>query len=270
MKKIIKFGAVLLIGGLIATFIGWRMGGAQPVSIGKNWQPKIVNEEVREKNLPTIKQIDLDVQDANVTVQRGQHYSIKLVDKNAGKPTYVVSRGTLTVTQTRSVDQGAGIDWQATPVHNIVITVPASADLNNVKINSDDGQVNLTDNYIESLTVNQSSGDLYATRGVIKHLTINNDDGNVHLTQIRMNTGAATLRDGNFEFDSGKVNDRLAVKNNDGTNRVNGVQAKGYYLRTNDGTNRLGSKSSQKTIKQNTTKTPFIKLVNSDGNNVVG
>lgn len=270
MKKLIKFGVVLFIGGLIATFIGWRMGGAQPVAIGRDWKPKIIKEEVRTKTLPTINQIDLKVQDANVAIRKGDHYGIKLVDRNVGKPTYSVSNHKLIVTQPQfNQFDGGTIDWQAEPVHNIIITVPATATLANVKINSADGQINLTDANVKQLSVNQQDGALYVTRGEIKKLTFENTDGNVQLTQLRLTDAQGMLRDGSFEMTNGELKQKLVVQNNDGTNRVTGIQAKGYYLQTTDGTNRLKGKTSPDPIMRDTNQTPLIKLTNRDGNNIV-
>lgn len=269
MKKLIKFGVVLFVGGLIATFIGWRMGGAQPVAVGKDWRPKIVHEEVRNKTLPTITEIDLDVTDANIAIQRGKRYGIRLEDRNVGKPTYRVSHQKLTVTQDWSDSFSGGIDWQAAPVHNIIITVPESAVLTNVKINNANGQINLTDNYINRLETSQGDGDLFATRGTVKNFKLNSNDGNVHLTQLRVTNGQAKLRDGSFEMDSGKLTNKLVVNNYDGLNRVNGVAAKGYYLQTTNGKNRLKSKTSASPIIHHADQTPLIKLINHDANNVI-
>lgn len=271
MKKTIKVGFILLIVGVILAFVGWMVGGEKPTVITKRFKPMLVDSVKTSKRVSKFININIDVNDGNITLKKGNKFGVKYIGNGRNTPSIKVVNDKLSVTGSNE-NNGIIFSWGNVSEYKdpeIEITVPKKHKLSNIKFSSGIGDVSVSDIQIDKLTLDQSNGDTNLSNNKLKELYIKNDNGDVNVDKVNLDSGKIVLSDGDFTMNGGRLMSKLSIHNEDGDNLIKGVKAKSYFLSSNDGDNTINNVTSENTMDIHKGKLPHITLVNEDGDNTI-
>lgn len=155
------------------------------------------NEEVGEFQKLTI---DTNVMD--VTITTGTNYSVSYDCTNNLIPTYEVRDGELTVTQK------GNHSWSWGNNHcDLKITVPADVKLDQCKITSNVGDIDVSGLHANTFTTNASVGDVTISDSELTNGDISSSTGDVDMKGITFDTLTITSSVGDVDF---KTNSNLS------------------------------------------------------------
>ncbi|WEV43730.1 DUF4097 family beta strand repeat-containing protein [Lactobacillus sp. ESL0684] len=190
MKKFYKIGAFTIVIGIILAIIGFANHGFKTISGNKFNNFHVVTQRPKPKkkviNVPKFKQIDIDVDEADVYIHRGNKFQVTTTNYSDTPITAKVSNQ-----KQLSISGKESSYWInfGNSNHNsrIEITLPKKAALTKITSKNDEGDL-----ILEYLTMDQLDLDI--------------DEGDISLNNVTINKkGTFNSSEGNFTIDSSRL-----------------------------------------------------------------
>lgn len=227
MKKFYLASLCLLIIGVVAMFVGAISGGVRPITGGTgDWHVVDTRAKTTTLNPKKIDNIYLDIDNANVKIQKGDNYSVKATSAESGHIDTKVANGKLTVTEKRN-QSGIIFDDHSDGKRTVVITVPNKDSLKSVESHVSDGKVNISGldlNYLKSGSSNtnvtldnvhtssstsiaDSNGSVTANQVDLAKLSLEADDDKLTFNDSTLNNIHTKGSDSNITFENSHLKD---------------------------------------------------------------
>lgn len=242
MKKTLKVGLFLIIGGLIIGTVGFANGGAHVLmadhQVAVPSKKKVLTRQQFDR-------LNINVDNADVVIKSGNDYQVAFTGSKKLRPTVRTKDRQLTISQSGNLTK-----FNNYREHQIVITVPSDKQLS--------GQIHM------------KNGDLDISRAMLKNTTIKSGNGDIDFHNVTLNGGQTILSNGDFEAHRLTLQSNYQVKNQNGDNEVTKVHGAGFVLRNENGSNELFGKESDGGRKErNADAANVLTLANQNGDNEV-
>lgn len=247
MKRMFKWGWIVLIVGLLTLTVGYLNHGNQNINFAAG-RPQVQREGSWQLSRKVFDRVNLDVGTADVTIKRGRRFVVSYQGRQAERPQVSVKDRVLTIKQTGS--HRYSFFQMHVNQNQVTITLPRNAQIRGGEIDMATGNLTVTD------------VDLADT-------TISNDSGDVDLNGLTLENGRAKLASGNFTAQRVQVNGHYRVDNDAGDNTAREITADGYRLQTSDGDNTVNGQEhdDQLTVTHNLGAANVLELVSDTGDN---
>ncbi|MCR4669773.1 MAG: DUF4097 domain-containing protein [Saccharofermentans sp.] len=219
LAKILYTISIFVITGFVILFsMGCRLSGLGIVNPFRYVDTKIVTNE---EELEAFKSIDVDTNIVNFKIEEGDGYKVKTEFPSELDTKINVEGDTLKVEVKGKdgvnfdiVNFGNGISDKRC---NLTVVIPkgASSSLENLKIVSNAGNVNLDDLSFEKIDIDCDASNIDIKDIVSRKCTIDTNAGNVQIKDCDLGDLAVKTNAGNIEFDKTKMTD-LEIKSNMG------------------------------------------------------
>ncbi|MCH3922127.1 DUF4097 family beta strand repeat-containing protein [Limosilactobacillus sp.] len=249
MKKMFKFGWLVLIVGLVALAIGYFNHGAQNVTF-ENGRPVVQRQASWNLTSKHFKRVDLDVDSANVTIKHGNKFKVSYRGLDRNKPTVTVKNKTLRVRQSGTRSYNGSVFSVNGISDHLTITLPYDAQIKGGRIALNSGEL--------------------AVNGVdLTHVKLTNESGDVDLSDLTLNGGQTNLSSGEFDAHSLTITGHYAVQNDSGDNEAHAISADGYRLKSDSGDNEVNGqdKDDQSVVEENMNAANTLELITTSGDN---
>ncbi len=131
-----------------------------------------------EQELDAFENLSIDVDVSSITIERGTTYSASYSCNNIEAPALRVEDNTLIVTQKKKSHRWGALTNQWC---DITITIPADAEINIAEIESDVGEISLTDFSMNKSSLSSDVGAIEVTNCELGNSDIESDVGEVTL-----------------------------------------------------------------------------------------
>lgn len=223
MKKLFNVGLGLLIFGLVASLtiaVIFRVNFATSfndmpfINLSNNQNDTIYQEEYSSLN-----EFDIDIDLGEVIIKEGSSYSLNIdyCEKCGVKFMTTENNGKLTVRSNYKQNWFVTLRNNSTPV--ITITVPKDSIIENAKIQTSLGRVDLSSLTITKLQATSNLGQIVISNLLVNTGTINASLGDVQISNTEANTLSMNLSMGAASF-RGIINHELEIDNSMGETTV--------------------------------------------------
>ncbi len=292
-------GIILLISGIMITLVSYNKGGMAQLTAKDSEYISIIGNgdivETEAMKLSSFSSIDIKLDCGDITFKTGDDYSIILNDFiPANLESCKVDEGTLYLDY-HDETEGVWLNFNFTGNNRrsgIVVTVPSSANMSNISLNTGDGSVKVAQVAVESLSVESSYGsnelklidcNTFNFQGNWSNLKLNDIQAEKSVIKGIDGCEAINLSGGVWQFsctggsDGFKLNDlavkELAVTNDYGDITVGDIVAAKVDITSKDGAVTLDRAdldaavliSEYGSITMSDSKTAALKVNSDDG-----
>ncbi|KRL03565.1 DUF4097 family beta strand repeat-containing protein [Liquorilactobacillus capillatus] len=233
MTKMLKWGWLVLVIGLVLLGIGIRMNGAQNITFD-NWQPKISRSKLITKkytDISSFNTIDVRTSETGVKLVKGDKYAVEYTGRDRYKPSVSTEHQRLIIKQSEgkfnAVNLGFNYNGDSEDTDQITITVPQDISLKTVKVRSDSGMIALDNQKAATLKLTVADGDIKLANVTASNVQLASQDGEITANQTNLSSGTISQNDGDLTMKKGEIK-QLKIQNQDGD--VNYAE-----MRLNDG-----------------------------------
>ncbi|MBA1434796.1 DUF4097 family beta strand repeat-containing protein, partial [Bombilactobacillus bombi] len=209
MKKYYWTILTVLAIGILMTIVGFVSGGSRFHEWDWDFMAAVDSSKPTQRqtyNLKgSFKNIDIDVDDTDIDIQQGPHYSAKIIANKVATVKPRIEQQTLKIIQSKvrkKIPLNFGLGWTNTSDFKIVITVPQTTTLNNVKIDSADTTLKLKQLKLNKLNLDSADTEVYLnTVALSQQLQADVADLEAHINDSQLN---------NLSLDCGDVDMTVA------------------------------------------------------------
>jgi DUF4097 and DUF4098 domain-containing protein YvlB len=210
-KKAVAVCSVVLVIGAVAIGVGIVAGGSLNFTIEPSTrtveaagaQRDYTEAEVAVEAFDTLR---VDTSSADVEMETGETFAVRYCLNAEEEPTITVKDGVLSVAE-QGKDDGKwhfffylfGATWGNKKSDRIVITVPAGTPLKEVVVNTEYGDVKLSEVQSDIVKITSDSADVQLHDSEMQTCEIVCEYGDVKLADCTMDSADVNLEDGDFE-----------------------------------------------------------------------
>ncbi|BAP85389.1 hypothetical protein LOOC260_108490 [Paucilactobacillus hokkaidonensis JCM 18461] len=268
MKKTIIIGAVMTAIGLFATLIGLASGASTDLV----WQNGVkIDKAYHSTNqLKQFKNLTLNTNNYDVTVQTGTRFQVEITGSKLSKPVITQDGDNLTISNKDFDPVNIGFG-RVSP--KLIITVPTDTQLETIKGNLATSDLTINTLQVKQAQLELDNGSLDAHNLTISdsgRLALNNGDAeiknsNLSNVSLKMKNGATefdnnTLTNGSYEssngsqeFDDVTFKSVVNVKNRNGKIEMDSPITDGYQLSSANGKIQLFDRQTSHQLNENET-----------------
>lgn len=240
MKKVFRWGWIILTIGLLMIGLGFGMHGSKEVSFD-NWKPRVGQDSRVNKVYPKISkftEIDVSATEADIIFVRGSKYAVEYSGRTKYKPSVRVENQKLIVRQTQSGSNefhlSFGYNDNSESAERIIVSVPQDVSLDRVKAKSTLGDIKVNDREINDLELTSNAGDIGLNNVTASKVEISASDGDLALNKVHLNSGTISQKNGDMMLKTGEVS-QVKVQNQDGDVSYSDVKLNNGSLEMQDG-----------------------------------
>ena len=149
--------------------------------------------------------LDMNVDSANITIQKGDKFSVYYNLPEALKPRVELNNGTLRIISTNNGFALFSLPGALGGQHEIRVTLPANTSLKSGRVEVDAGDVNINAVDAENYTFEIDTGNLNLESILSNKIMMEVDAGNVNLYHSKTDELQAELDAGNLDMDSSEI-----------------------------------------------------------------
>lgn len=192
---------ICIIAGSCYHIIGWGTNFIHSIPFisfnSDNYNDSEHGSSQKTEEVGEFQKLDIQTNVMDVTIGTGTTYSISYNCTNSLIPIYEVKDGTLTITQKGSHT------WSWGNNHcDMKITVPADAKLDQCKITSKVGDIDVSNLHAGTFTTNASVGDVDITDSELTNGDVSSSTGDINMKGITFDTMTITSSVGDVNFQS--------------------------------------------------------------------
>lgn len=287
MKRVIKWGCIIVICGLIISGIAY-LGHKQPFDPLTPIEESTANHNVLTRK--PFRKINVTASSADVIIKQGDRFTVSYYGNKNHAVHARVTSGVLKITQT-PITHSKLVKFQllnSSSQERCIITVPKGATLtkitghvNNelllnrvfakvVTLVSNSGNINVLHSEFDQGQINTTSGNIDVRNSALIGTRLASTSGDVTLKRVSLTKGSSTLASGNFSGSRLTITGHYAISNQSGDNSVTKSTIDGVKLITKNGTNQLKRKHNRGgSIEQGASEPNIIVLKTVSGDNTV-
>lgn len=199
LRTVVIVGLIATVIGIIVGLIGWYGNHQKLDNVNYSHGFKIVKYQKRnDYQINDFKKLDLQVQDADVEIKRGDHLKLETNLPDQQKLTVDQNNDTLSINSNRFDFAGIGVNEENT---HITLTVPNDYSLSELKVMMSEGTLKINHLKVDDKT------------------QIQNEDGGIILNDVNFNQSTVTNNDGGIRLMGGNFN-QISLRNDDGALRT--------------------------------------------------
>lgn len=267
MKKYYIITSIVLFIGMVMTGVGFVNGGLKNIELrdGHVAVADYGDEDVT-KTVKPFKKLVIDTQDDNVKILYGDKYSVKTTGFENKEATINSSNDTLEVTH-HNRDGEIGVTLIPSDEDGIEITIPRNTKLDDVKIDSQSGMLDINDDLVSVLKVRASDTSVNLNNVKLKSTSfIDVNDGDINAHNSKFTDTSITNADGDMNFQQVDFHGHNNLSTTDGDINITQLADVGIIFNGGEDSEiTYQGRESHGTFKQNETNSNLINISAQDG-----